>query len=171
MSTRFGVFRKTNEMAYKKFTNSSSQLKPDSRYHSKVLAKFINVMMFDGKKSTATAVVYDALGIVAKRVKDVPPDEVFEQAVNNIKPSVEVRSKRVGGSNYQVPKPVTRTRQQSLAFRWIRDAARARKGKPMRECLAQEIVDAFNGEGTAIQTRTNIHRMAEANKAFAHFAW
>ena len=158
-------------MAYKKFTNSAAQLKPDTRYHSKVLAKFINSMMFDGKKSTATCVVYDALDIIAKRVKDASPKEVFEQAINNCKPTVEVRSKRVGGSNYQVPKPVTRTRQQALAFRWLREAARAKKGKPMSHRLAQELLDAYNGEGTALQTRTNVHRMAEANKAFAHFAW
>ncbi len=158
-------------MAYKKFTQSAAQLKPDTRYHSRVLAKFINSIMLDGKKSTATRVVYDALDILAKRVKDVPPNEVFEQAINNCKPNVEVRSKRVGGSNYQVPRPVNRPRQQSLAFRWLREAARAKKGKPMCERLAQELFDAFKGEGSAIQTRTNIHRMAEANKAFAHFAW
>lgn len=158
-------------MAYKKFTNSAAQLKPDTRYESKVIAKFINFIMFDGKKSTATRVMYAAMDIVAKRVKDTPPLEVFEQAINRCKPNVEVRSKRVGGSNYQVPRPVNRKRQQTLAFRWIRVAARARKGKPMCEALAQEILDAFKGEGTAIQTRTNIHRMAEANKAFAHFAW
>ncbi len=158
-------------MAYKKFTHSTAQLRPDVRYDSLLVSKFINCTMQGGKKSTASRNFYDAIDIIAKRIKDVPPQEVFEQAIGKCKPNVEVRSKRVGGSNYQVPMPVNRKRQQSLAIRWIRDAARAKKGKPMREALAQEIIDAFKGEGTAITTRTNMHRMAEANKAFAHFAW
>jgi len=158
-------------MAYKKFTHSVSQLKPDTKYNSRLVSKFINNLMLDGKKSTATRIMYDALDVVAKRVKDVPPNEVFEKAVENCKPSVEVRSKRVGGSNYQVPMPVNRKRQQSLAFRWIRDAARAKKGKPVSQSLAAEIVDAFKNDGTAITTRDNMHRMADANKAFSHFAW
>lgn len=158
-------------MGYKRFTNSAKQLKPDTRYDSLLISKFINSIMFDGKKSTATRLMYGALAIVEKRIKDVPPNEVFEEAISKCKPNVEVRSKRVGGSNYQVPMPVTRKRQQSLAFRWIRDATRAKKGKPACESLAQEILDAYKGEGSAIQTRTNMHRMAEANKAFAHFAW
>ena len=158
-------------MGFKKFTKSADQLRPDTRYDSVLISKFINAIMLDGKKNTATRVMYDALDIVGKRVKDMPPNETFEQAVNNCKPSVEVRSKRVGGSNYQVPMPVNRKRQQSLAFRWLRDAARAKKSKPLCERLASEIVDASKGEGTAVQTRTNIHRMAEANKAFSHFAW
>ncbi len=158
-------------MGYKKFTHSTQQLSPDARYSSLVIAKFINCIMLQGRKSTATAVFYDAMDIISKRIKDHPPNEVFEQALENCKPNVEVRSKRVGGSNYQVPMPVNRKRQQSLAIRWLREAARARKGKPMAQSLAQEIQDAFNGEGTAITTRTNMHRMAEANKAFAHFAW
>ena len=158
-------------MGFKKFTNSVSQLSPDGRYGSMVVAKFINCIMFQGRKSTATRVFYDAMDMIGKRIKDTSPGEVFEQAINNCKPNVEVRSKRVGGSNYQVPMPVNRKRQQSLAIRWIREAARAKKGKPMANALAQELMDAFNGEGTAITTRTNMHRMAEANKAFAHFAW
>ncbi len=158
-------------MAYKKFTNSAAQLKPDTKFESLLLGKFINYMMYDGKKSVATRMVYDALEIVAKRVPEKPPNEIFEEAINKCRPSVEVRSRRVGGSNYQVPMPVTRKRQTSLAFRWIRDASRARGGKPTCMSLAQEIVDAYRGEGTAFQTRTNMHRMADANKAFAHFAW
>ncbi len=158
-------------MAYKRFTKSQEQLKPDVRYGSLLVSKFINAMMLDGKKSTATRMVYDALDIIGKRVKDAPPLEVFETAINNIKPNIEVRSKRVGGSNYQVPIPVNRKRQQSLAFRWVRDAVRAKKGKATCHFLAQEIIDAFKGEGTAVTTRENVHRMAEANKAFAHFAW
>lgn len=158
-------------MGHKKFTHSAQQLSPDARYSSLVIAKFINCIMYQGRKSTATTLFYDAMDLVAKRIKDQPPNEVFEQALENCKPNVEVRSKRVGGSNYQVPMPVNRKRQQSLAIRWLREAARSRKGKPMAESLAQEILDAFKGEGTAITTRTNMHRMAEANKAFAHFAW
>ncbi len=158
-------------MAYKKFTNSASQLKPETRYDSRLIAKFINSIMFSGKKSTATRVFYDAMDIIEKRMKDTAPNEVFEEAVNNCRPNVEVRSKRVGGSNYQVPMPVNRKRQQSLAFRWLREAARKKKGKPMCQALAAEFMDAFKGEGTAVTTKQNVHRMAEANKAFAHFAW
>lgn len=158
-------------MAYKKFTNSANQLKPETRYDSRLIAKFINSIMFSGKKSTATRVFYDAMDIIEKRMKDTAPNEVFEEAVNNCRPNVEVRSKRVGGSNYQVPMPVNRKRQQSLAFRWLREAARGKKGKPMSQALAAELMDAFKGEGTAVTTKQNVHRMAEANKAFAHFAW
>lgn len=158
-------------MGFKKFTNSSKQLKPDGRFNSLIAAKFINGLMYEGKKSTAERIFYDAMDIVAKRNKETPPFEVFETAINRCKPNVEVRSKRVGGSNYQVPMPVNRRRQQSLAFRWIREAARAKKGKPMADALAAEILDAFKGEGTAVTTRENVHRMADANKAFAHFAW
>ncbi|MHC5110147.1 MAG: 30S ribosomal protein S7 [Planctomycetota bacterium] len=158
-------------MGYKRFTQSSAQLSPDTRFNSLLVSKFINGIMLDGKKSTATRAFYDAMDIVSRRVKDTPPLEIFETAINNCKPNVEVRSKRVGGSNYQVPMPVNRKRQQSLAFRWLREAARAKSGKPMADRLAAEIVDAFKGEGTAVTTRENVHRMADANKAFAHFAW
>lgn len=158
-------------MGYKKWTCSAEQLKPDTRYNSLLVAKFINGLMLQGKKSTATGVFYDAMDIVAGRVKDVEPIEVFEKAIANCKPNVEVRSRRVGGSNYQVPTPVNRKRQQSLAFRWLRDAARGKKGRRTCDSLAQEILDAYKNEGAAVTTRDNIHRMAEANKAFAHFAW
>ena len=158
-------------MGYKSFTASAEQLKPDTRYNSLLVAKFVNSIMLDGKKSTATRVFYDAMDMVARRVKDVPPNEVFEKAIDNCRPNVEVRSKRVGGSNYQVPMPVNKKRQQSLAFRWIREAARSKKGRTMSQALAEEIADAYRGEGTAVTTRQNVHRMAEANKAFAHFAW
>ncbi len=158
-------------MGYKRWTKSLDQLKPDNRYKSALVSKFINSIMEDGKKSTATRIFYDALDIVAERIKDRPPLEVFEEAINRCKPNVEVRSKRVGGSNYQVPMSVNRKRQQSLAFRWIREAARAKKGRPMADALATEFLDAAKGEGTAVTTKENVHRMAEANKAFAHFAW
>lgn len=158
-------------MAFKRFTKSTQQLKPDIQFNSRLLAKFINCFMWDGKKSTATRVMYDAMELIQKRVKDAPPLQVFEEAVSNCRPRVEVRSKRVGGSNYQVPMQVNTKRAQSLAFRWIREAARAKKGKPMSQRLAEEIIDAYHKEGTAITTRENVHRMADANKAFAHFAW
>ncbi len=158
-------------MAYKKFTASARQLQPDPQYQSKLVSKFVNCLMWGGKKSTASRVFYDAMDLVAKRVKDAPPLEVFETAVNNVKPNIEVRSKRVGGSNYQVPKQVNRKRQLSLAIRWMLQSIRAKSGKATCEFLAQEICDAFRREGGAMQTRENIHRMADANKAFAHFAW
>jgi small subunit ribosomal protein S7 len=155
----------------KKFTASSVQLKPDPKFNSKLISKFVNCMMWDGKKSTAQQVFYDAMDIVAGKIKDVPPLEVFETAINNVKPLLEVRSKRVGGASYQVPMQVNPRRQQSLAFRWILASARGKKGKPMCQRLASELLDAYNKQGGAMTTRENVHRMAEANKAFAHFAW
>jgi len=155
----------------KKFTASSQQLKPDAKYNSKLVSKFVNCLMLDGKKSTAQQVFYDAMDIIGKNVKDAEALEVFEKAINNVKPLLEVRSKRIGGASYQVPMQVSSIRQQSLAFRWILASARGKKGKPMCERLASELIDAYNEHGTAMTTRENIHRMAEANKAFAHFAW
>jgi small subunit ribosomal protein S7 len=155
----------------KRFTASAKQLRPDPKYNSKLVSKFINCMMWDGKKSAAQTVLYEALDKVSKRVKDVSPLEVFETAIYNVKPLIEVRSKRVGGASYQVPMQVASSRQQALAFRWILAAARAKKGKPMAIRLSEELVAAFNKEGAAMTTRENVHRMAEANKAFAHFAW
>jgi len=158
-------------MAFKKFTVSTEKLLPDARYNSKLVSKFINSMMWDGKKSVMQRVFYKAMDIVAEKVKDAPPLEVFEKAVENVKPLIEVRSKRVGGANYQVPMQVSRKRQLSLSIRWIRDAVRAGKGSATAERLAGELMAAYKGEGAAMQTRENVHRMAEANKAFAHFAW
>jgi len=134
-------------------------------------SKFINCLMHDGKKSTAQAVFYDALGIIHERISDVEPIEVFTQAVENVKPAIEVRSKRVGGAAYQVPMQVNRPRQQSLAIRWILMAVRERKGRATHEKLAEELMAAYKKEGTAMARRDNVHRMADANKAFAHFAW
>jgi len=155
----------------KKFTASSQQLKPDPTYNNKLVSKFINCLMWDGKKSVAQRVFYDAMDVVSKKMKDVQQLEVFETAVNNVKPLIEVRSKRVGGASYQVPMQISAKRQQSLAFRWILESARGKKGKPMCQRLASELMDAYDGRGGAMTTRENIHRMAEANKAFAHFAW
>ena len=155
----------------KSFTASNAQLKPDSKYSNKLVSKFINCLMVDGKKSTAQKVFYNAMDIIGNKVKDVSALEVFEKAINNAKPLIEVRSKRVGGASYQVPMQVNAKRQQSLSFRWILESARSKKGKPMSERLAAELIDAFNEQGGAMTTRENIHKMAEANKAYAHFAW
>ena len=155
----------------KKFTASAEQLKPDPRFNSKLVSKFINALMWQGKKSVAQRIFYDAMELVSNRMKEVEALEVFETAINNVKPHLEVRSKRVGGASYQVPMQVNSRRQQSLAFRWILASARGKKGKEMAEKLSAEILDAYNKQGGAMTTRENVHRMAEANKAFAHFAW
>ncbi len=158
-------------MAFKKFTASEDNLKPDPRFNSKLVSKFINCIMWGGKKTVAQGIVYDALDNISKKVKDVPMLELFETAINNVKPFVEVRSRRVGGANYQVPMQVNKKRQQSLAMRWIIEACRSVKGRPMSLALADELLAAYKKEGKAMQTRENTHRMAESNKAFAHFAW
>lgn len=158
-------------MAFKKFTASEDNLKADPRFNSKLASKFINCLMWGGKKSVAQKIFYDAMDICSKKLKEVPPLELFETAIENVKPFVEVRSKRVGGANYQVPMQVNRKRQQSLAFRWIIGACREAGGRPMSIRLAEELMAAYKKEGKAIQTRENTHRMADANKAFAHFAW
>ncbi len=161
-----------------RITKSEEQLRPDPRFNDKMLGKFINCMMYGGKKATAQRMIYSALDEIQARLdkeknENAPKTsiEVFRQAIDNVKPGVEVRSRRVGGANYQVPMSVTAKRQQSLAFRWLIVAARSEKGKPMRKRLARELYDAARGEGKAMTTRENTHRMAEANKAFAHFAW
>jgi len=155
----------------KRYVATALYLKPDPKYDSKLVSKFINSLMWDGKKSVAQRVMYDAMDIISKRVKDVPPAEVFQTAINNVKPLIEVRSRRVGGASYQVPMQVNSSRQRALAFRWLLAAARGKKGKPMSVRLAAELIAAYNKEGAAMTTRENVHRMADANKAFAHFAW
>ncbi len=158
-------------MAYKRFTASAKQLRGDPKFNSRLASKFVNCMMWDGKKSVAQRIFFDALDRIAGKIPDASPIEVFETALNNVKPAVEVRSKRVGGANYQVPMQVNPKRQQSLAIRWVLAAARAKKGKPMSLRLAEELMAAYRREGDAMSTRDNVHRMADANKAFAHFAW
>ena len=148
---------------------TGGDLKPDTRFGSLVISKFINCLMYDGKKSTAEEIFYTAMEQIADKLKS-DPLAVFDQAIENAKPLVEVRSKRVGGANYQVPIEVSRKRQQTLAIRWILEAVRSRKGRPTAEKLAQELIDCYNKSGTTIQKRENTHRMAEANKAFSHFA-
>ena len=155
-----------------RITAADEQLRGDPKHNDKTLSRFINCVMRDGKKAVAQRVVYDAFDRIEQRTKGEPPAiEVFRRAIDNVKPRVEVRSKRVGGANYQVPMQVNRRRQQSLAFRWIINAARAEKGRPMAESLGKELFEAANGEGKAMSTRDQTHRMADANKAFAHFAW
>jgi small subunit ribosomal protein S7 len=158
-------------MSAKSYTASVATLKPDPVYGNLLLSKFINCLMYGGKKATAQRVVYGALKIVENRVKDMKPIDVFELALNNVKPNIEVRSRRVGGANYQVPMAVGRKRQQSLAIRWVLEASRAKGGKAMHERLAEQLIAASRKEGDAMTMRENVHKMAEANKAFAHFAW
>jgi len=141
----------------------------DAKYGNALLGKFINYVMKGGKKTTAQAIVYSALTSIADTTKK-DPVKVFEEAIRTVAPQVEVRSKRVGGANYQVPLPVRGERQNALAFRWIIDASRAKKGQPMAVRLATVLADASQGLGDAIKKRDDVHRMAEANKAFAHFA-
>ena len=144
--------------------------KPDHRFNSVLIEKFINHVMERGKKATARAVVYDALDIVKEQTKREPM-EVFEDAMRNAGPLMEVRSRRIGGANYQVPREVPEERKQFLAMKWIIEAAQSKKGKPMAIKLSEELIGASKNEGEAIKKRENVHRMADANKAFAHFAW
>ena len=154
-----------------RITASGTTLKPDPQYGSVLASKFINCIMHDGKKSTAQGVFYKAMDIVKEKIPDKEPIDVFTQAMENVKPAIEVRSKRVGGAAYQVPMQVSRNRQQSLAIRWILQSVREKKGRGTHEKLADELMAAFNREGAAMTKRENVHRMADANKAFAHFAW
>jgi small subunit ribosomal protein S7 len=160
-----------------RITKADEQLRPDPRFGDLVVSRFINSLMHDGKKAPAQRVMYDAMEIIKQKLaketaEDKPENELtlFLKAIENVKPFVEVRSKRIGGANYQVPMQVNRKRQQSLAFRWIIVAARGERGRPMASRLADELYSAAKGEGKAMTTRDQTHRMAEANKAFAHFA-
>ena len=144
---------------------------PDRKYESALVSKFINNVVKRGKKSLAERIVYSAFDTITERIPDAEPVEVFTQAVENVKPMLEVKSRRVGGTNYQIPIEVRPTRRQTLAFRWILEAARARSEKTMAERLANEFLDAYKKTGNAIKKREDTHRMAEANKAFAHYRW
>ena len=155
----------------RKRTASATTLLPDPRFGSKLASKFINCLMWQGKKATAQRIFYDAMEQIKKRMPDANPIEVFTQAVENVKPSVEVRSKRVGGATYQVPMQVNRVRQQSLSIRWLINASRGKKGRPMFLRLSDELMAAYRREGEAMTKRENTIKMADANKAFAHFAW
>lgn len=145
------------------------KIQPDVKYRNVVVSKLINYVMLDGKKVTAERVVYDAFDLISQKTKQSPLD-VFETAMKNITPTVEVKSRRVGGANYQIPVPVRGDRRVTLALRWLLEVARSKKGKPMAERLATEIINAANEEGDAIKKRADVQRMADANRAFAHFA-
>jgi small subunit ribosomal protein S7 len=144
---------------------------PDSKYNSLSLSKFINCLMIDGKKSISENIVYGALEKVEDKVEGKSGIEIFNASINNVQPVLEVKSRRVGGSTYQIPVEVREDRRLALAIRWIINAARARSGKSMKEDLAAEIFDAFNERGAAVKKKEDTHRMADANKAFAHYMW
>jgi small subunit ribosomal protein S7 len=144
---------------------------PDPKFHNELLAKFINILMVDGKKSTAEKIVYGALDILTEKNSDKEHLELFEIALDNIRPQVEVKSRRVGGSTSQVPVEVRPVRRNALAMRWLVDAARKRGEKSMAQRLANEMLDASDNKGSAVKKREDVHRMAEANKAFAHYRW
>ncbi len=145
-------------------------IEPDLKYNSELVARFINKLMVDGKKTVASHVFYDALELAAQRAKK-PGIEVFEQAIKNSTPMIEVRPRRVGGATYQVPLEVRPERRRSLAIRWLIGSARSRSGKSMAEKLAAEFMDAANNQGNTVKKREDTHRMAEANRAFAHYRW
>jgi len=153
------------------YKSTAVLLRPDPKFGSMLATKIINKIMLDGKRSVAQAIFYEALDMAHKRLPEIQDQaEIFNKAVDNVRPMVEVRSKRVGGANYQVPREVRRNRQQSLAIRWIVDNARKKKGKPMAKRLAEELADACMGTGASVQWKENVHKMAEANKAYSHYA-
>ena len=154
----------------RKVTNRNV-VKPDIKFDSEKVEKFINYIMLDGKKHTARKIVYGAFDIIAEKTKSTEPLEIFNTALKNVAPNMEVRSRRVGGANYQVPVEVRPKRREEYSMKWIIEAARSGKGKPVAVRLADEIILASNNEGPAVTKRENVHKMAEANKAFAHFAW
>lgn len=157
-------------MPRKKTKSLQRKLMPDRKYNSVLVTRLINKVMLDGKKQTAERSVYEAMEIAAKKLKSDEPLAVFEKAIKNVYPSMEVKSRRVGGANYQIPFPVSGNRQQHLAFMWFVQSARSRKGMPISERIAAEIVDATNQAGAAYKKKEDTHKMAEANRAFAHFA-
>ena len=146
-------------------------LTPDVKYNSELITRLINTIMSRGKKSTAQNIVYKALDLIHERKPDMEPIEVFNQALENVKPKLEVKSRRVGGATYQVPVEVSNERQVALAMRWITTYSRGRKGKSMVEALAGELLDAFEGTGSSVKKKDDTYKMAQANKAFAHYRW
>src|SRR5262245_56717812 len=155
----------------RRYQSTAPLVKPDPKFNSILASKIINKLMWCGKKTTAQRIFYEALDLAHKRLSDIQDQaEIFTKAVDNVRPMVEVRTKRVGGANYQVPREVKLHRQQSLAIRWIVENARKKKGKPMSQRLAEELADACQGTGTSVQWKEQVHKMAEANKAYAHYA-
>ena len=154
----------------RKKTQPKKNIVPDPKFNSTIIPKLINNIMYDGKRGVAEKIVYDAIEKIKTKSKDEPIN-IFNEAINNIKPTVEVRSRRVGGATYQVPMEVRPKRAQTLAMKWIVDSALKRNEKTMRERVANEIFDAFNNKGNAVKKREETHKMAEANRAFSHFRW
>ncbi len=144
---------------------------PDPKFKDQMVSKFINTIMESGKKSTAERIVYGALDISSDKVKDKSAVEILAKAVNNTRPLLQLKSRRVGGATYQIPVEVYEEKGRTIAMRWIRDAARTRSGRSMRERLADELADAYNNQGTAVKKRDEVHKMAEANRAFSHYRW
>lgn len=155
----------------KRKANKWVSVKPDPVYNSLLVSKFINRIMYDGKRTVAMKVFYDMMGVVKVKGDNKDPYQVFEKAIENVKPRLEVRTKRVGGANYQIPVEVGPDRKLALAVRWIVKACAQKKGRPMAQLLAEEILAAYNNEGNAIKTKINVQKMAEANKVFAYFKW
>jgi small subunit ribosomal protein S7 len=155
----------------KKFKSPDRYIAPDPRFHSVLVTKFVNCVMKSGKKRLAQQIFYNCMDEIKRRLKDKDELEIFNTAIFNVKPMIQVRSRRVGGATYQVPMEVKKKRATALAIRWILEAVRKKKGRPMHLKLADELIMAYRKEGTAVTTRDNVHKMAEANKAFAHFAW
>ena len=144
---------------------------PDPKYKSVVVSKFVNLMMWEGKRSLSLRIVHNAMGLLQSKIDKEPPLDVFLKALDNVKPIIEVKSRRVGGATYQVPVEIREVRREALGMRWIINAARARSGHSMSDRLASELLDAYNNTGTAIKKKEDTHKMAEANKAFAHYRW
>ncbi|MHC4381051.1 MAG: 30S ribosomal protein S7 [Planctomycetota bacterium] len=151
------------------YKSTAKYQSPDPRFGSMVATKLINALMLDGKKATAMEIFYEACEMASGKLEETKPEEVFLKALENVRPAVEVRSKRIGGSNYQVPREVNPKRAQALAIRWLVGNARKKKGMPMAKRLSTEFVDACNNTGASVQWKENVHKMAEANKAFSHF--
>ena len=147
------------------------EILPDPKFNSKIVSKFINMVMLSGGKTIAQRIVYNAFDIVKQKTNEADVIKVFNKALDNVRPHLEVKSRRIGGATYQVPIEVNKTRGVSLALRWIRDFAQIKKGRPMEQKLADELISAFKSEGSAIKKRDDLHKMAEANRAFAHFRW
>lgn len=157
-------------MSRRKITNRRP-VEPDPRYNSVLVSKFVNGLMTNGKKSVAQTIFYDALDIIGEKIKEEEPLVIFEEAMEKVRPKVEVKSRRVGGATYQVPMEVRQTRRNALAIRWIKQFAQSRSGNSMAQKLAAELMDAYNNRGASVKKRDDTHRMAEANKAFAHYRW
>ncbi len=147
------------------------EVNPDPKFNNKTVSRFINILMIDGKKWNAEKIIYGSMDILQQKTQKADVIEVLTKAIDNVRPLLELKSRRVGGATYQIPVEVKGDRGQQLAMRWMRNAARGRKGKPMQQRLADELLDAYNGQGTSVKKREEIHKMAEANRAFSHYRW